>query len=142
MRPRVVVQRVEAQWLLSVTHTDGTWQVPLYLGSEADAKLQGRRLAQRYATAKAYSVEEDRRLAACFAQELVEARPGAGVTELEIREHRHGWTIYRRHGREVHMERLSWYVVLAPDGRAMEEFRQFRNAQRWCDHNHDYAQEA
>lgn len=74
VHPRVVVQRVGERWFLGVMHLDGTYQIPLYLDDEADAKLQGRRLAQRYASAEHDTVEEDVKMAAAFVAELVAAR--------------------------------------------------------------------
>jgi hypothetical protein len=72
--PTVRAQRIGPRWQLGITHTDSTTQALLYLDTEADAKLQARRLAQRYATAEHYSVEEDVKLAKAFAEELHAAR--------------------------------------------------------------------
>jgi hypothetical protein len=74
MLPTVFAQYYGQRWILGITHLDGTTQVLLYLDTEADAKRQARRLAQRYATAEHYSVEEDVKLARAFAQELQDAR--------------------------------------------------------------------
>jgi hypothetical protein len=70
MLPTVVAQRHGQRWILGITHLDGTTQVLLYLDTEAEARSLARRLAQRYATAEHYSVEEDVQLARAFAQEL------------------------------------------------------------------------
>jgi hypothetical protein len=72
--PTVIAQRMADRWMVGITHTDGTWQVPLYLDTLADAKCQARQLAQRYATAEHYSVEEDVKLARAFAEELQATR--------------------------------------------------------------------
>jgi erythromycin esterase-like protein len=74
MLPTVVAQRHGQRWIIGITHTDGTTQILLYLDREADAKCQARRLAQRYATAEHYSVEEDVKLAKAFAEKLQAAR--------------------------------------------------------------------
>jgi hypothetical protein len=73
--PKVTAQRArDNRWMLVITHTDGGTHVLLYLDTAADAKLQARRLAQRYATTEHYSVEEDVKLARAFAEELQAAR--------------------------------------------------------------------
>jgi hypothetical protein len=74
MLPKVVAQRYGQRWVLDITHTDGTMQVLLYFETEADARCQARRLAQRYATTETYSVEGDVKLARAFAHELQDAR--------------------------------------------------------------------
>ena len=79
VKPRVVVQRVGGRWLLGIKHTDGTWHVPAYLDTEADAKTQGRRLAQLYATAEHSAVQDDVKMAIDFVENLFDARKGKGV---------------------------------------------------------------
>lgn len=79
VQPRVVVQRIGERWLLGITHTDGTWHVSAYLDTENDAKTQGKRLAQLYATAAHTRVEDDVKLAIDFVENLYDARKGEGV---------------------------------------------------------------
>lgn len=73
-RPTVIVQCVGPRWMLGVTHTDGTWQTPLYCDTQDEARALARQLTQRFASAAHGSVLEDVQLARAFAQELQAAR--------------------------------------------------------------------
>jgi hypothetical protein len=48
-----------------------------------------------------------------------------------------GWVIRERTGRQARAERLPRYVVVADDGRLLEEFRRLASAEKWCRENND-----
>lgn len=60
-QPRVVVQRVGAQWLVGMIHTDKTWQIERYVDHLDVAKALALRIATRV-FAETLSVEEARRI--------------------------------------------------------------------------------
>lgn len=78
--PKVFVQRVGERWLLGINHLDRTLQVLCYFTDVDNAKYQGKRLAQQYAQAEHYTVEEDVALAHGFGEALAaSAVPGLCV---------------------------------------------------------------
>lgn len=56
--PKVVIQKYGERWMLAITHTDGTWQVAAYFDDLPNAKEVALRLAQRYASAKGFTVSD------------------------------------------------------------------------------------
>jgi hypothetical protein len=84
--PRVWLQRVGAQWLLGVTHTDGALQSLAYYPELADGKRAAARLAQTYASARitGTTTQQPHDIEARMAADVAEDEHDAGRNSLIV----------------------------------------------------------